>query len=308
MSTKYTVEQIETGGTQCKFHSMGAERDGWILPDGVGVDYAGYTQLSFEPETITTADVEGLRRARAAVANAQLVAMGYAKPEVVASAWTTHGNAWLKVVQGSAPKDTAFQTIYVVFNEQSAQLVSATIEPYNTSNPGALHLARLDQANSQFSNQEPYGKPLTEHQGWLVAGNEWVQAGYAEHAGQRMLIEVRILFRPGTPALISVSSFNITCALSNDAEWTPSYKEWRHGGWYVTNLSYPSGACGCVSNNYHDKRWRIVTDCRRDILGQPGDYHFATRDEAAQAERALVRDLTLQTLERRPWKALVAGA
>lgn len=38
----------------------------------------------------------------------------------------------------------------------------------------------------------------------------------------------------------------------NDQEWTPIYSSWRHGGWYVHNVRYPSGACGCVSNNYPD--------------------------------------------------------
>ena len=31
--------------------------------------------------------------------------------------------------------------------------------------------------------------------------------------------------------------------------WTPEYEKWRHGGWYVCNVRYPSGAIGCVSNN-----------------------------------------------------------
>ena len=72
MAAKYTVEQIETVGTKCLFDSMGAQRDGWIMPDGHGVDYAGYAQLTFEPETIATSHKEGLMRARVAVATAML--------------------------------------------------------------------------------------------------------------------------------------------------------------------------------------------------------------------------------------------
>jgi hypothetical protein len=68
----------------------------------------------------------------------------------------------------------------------------------------------------------------------------------------------------------------------------PEYARWRHGGWYVVNLRYPSGACGCVSRNYPDKKWRIVCDDRRTDLGAPGDFTFATRDDAARAERALI--------------------
>ena len=44
--------------------------------------------------------------------------------------------------------------------------------------------------------------------------------------------------------------------------WTPIYTRWRHGGWYVSNLQYPNGAIGCVSNNYEDKKWRIACDSR----------------------------------------------
>lgn len=49
---KYTVEEIEKNGRPARFRSMGGERDVWIMPDGWGVDYAGYGQLVFRPETI----------------------------------------------------------------------------------------------------------------------------------------------------------------------------------------------------------------------------------------------------------------
>ena len=59
------------------------------------------------------------------------------------------------------------------------------------------------------------------------------------------------------------------------------YSPWRDGGWYVNNVRYPSGAAGCVSRNYPDKKWRIVCDKRET---QPT---FKTRDAAAAAEFAL---------------------
>ena len=77
-------------------------------------------------------------------------------------------------------------------------------------------------------------------------------------------------------------------------EWTPVYSRWRHSGWYINNVRYPSGACGCVSNNYPDKKWRIACDSRRNELGGPGDYTFASRDAAARAELALVNALPAQ--------------
>lgn len=58
------------------------------------------------------------------------------------------------------------------------------------------------------------------------------------------------------------------------------YERWRHGGWYVSNVQYPSGAVGCVSRNYPDKKWRVV--CHPlDFDKQPT---FPTRDAAALAE------------------------
>lgn len=78
---------------------------------------------------------------------------------------------------------------------------------------------------------------------------------------------------------------------TNAAEWTPTYSRWRHGGWYVTNISRPGGAVGCVSNKYPDKKWRIVCDSRRNGLGEAGDFTYKSRDAAAKAERELVQSL-----------------
>lgn len=76
-------------------------------------------------------------------------------------------------------------------------------------------------------------------------------------------------------------------AVPTPTTWQPIYSPWRHGGWYVSNLQYPSGACGCVSRNYPDHKWRIVCDPRRGDLGAPGDFTFPNRDAAAHAEYAL---------------------
>lgn len=71
--------------------------------------------------------------------------------------------------------------------------------------------------------------------------------------------------------------------MSDTETWIPSYAPWRHGGWYVSNVRYPSGAVGCVSNNYSDHKWRIVTE--NTGPGSEGDRTFANRDAAARAER-----------------------
>lgn len=66
-------------------------------------------------------------------------------------------------------------------------------------------------------------------------------------------------------------------------DFAPQYEPWRHGGWYVTNIRYPSGAVGCVSRNYPDRKWRIVSDERVDTTGLPR-HTFPNRDAAARAE------------------------
>lgn len=65
-----------------------------------------------------------------------------------------------------------------------------------------------------------------------------------------------------------------------------SYSRWRHGGWYVHEVRYPSGAVGCVSRNYKDRKWRIVCyDTKVPFEKHPT---FKCRDDAARAEFLLV--------------------
>lgn len=71
-------------------------------------------------------------------------------------------------------------------------------------------------------------------------------------------------------------------------QFIPEYSRWRHGGWYVHNVRYPSGAVGCVSRNYPDGRWRIVCDPR------DGDHTYRSRDEAATAELQLAQEGSAQ--------------
>ena len=83
-------------------------------------------------------------------------------------------------------------------------------------------------------------------------------------------------------------------AANSKSKWVPVFTKWRHGGWYVSNLHYPSGASGCVSNNYPDKKWRIACDDRRvGGLGGEGDFTYKSRDAAARAEYDLVQRLVV---------------
>lgn len=76
----------------------------------------------------------------------------------------------------------------------------------------------------------------------------------------------------------------------------PRYSKWRHGGWYVHGVPYPTGCSGCVSNKYPDKKWRIVCDYRRKDIGGEGDFTYPSRDDAAKAEYALAIQLTISTV------------
>ena len=67
--------------------------------------------------------------------------------------------------------------------------------------------------------------------------------------------------------------------------FVPVYSKWRHGGWYVCNVRYPSGACGCVSRNYADRKWRVVCHPLDHSIAPT----FRNRDEAARAEFELAK-------------------
>lgn len=130
------------------------------------------------------------------------------------------------------------------------------------------------------------------------AFHEALAAGFAEYAAER---EAAIAANPagfaheGCDHAYGICSASPTGAYQPREtpapapapvdNWTPQYSRWRHGGWYVDNVRYPSGAVGCVSRNYPDRKWRIVCD-RRPFDEAPT---FASRDAAARAERDLAR-------------------
>lgn len=209
---RYDIIQLETHGIRCKFLSKGVLREGRIMADGVGVEYDGYTQICFEPETITTD------------------------------------------------------------NEQ------------------ALHRCRTAVATQHFKNTD-FGDYISLAEGWIVEGDEWTRICYSGQGETLCQLEFRLSFRTNMAESTTQCIFDITQALTEDDDtWEPSYSPWRHGGWYVHNVQHMKGGCGCVSNNYPDKKWRIACDERRGNLGEPGDFTFRTRDEAAKAERALIRE------------------
>lgn len=76
---------------------------------------------------------------------------------------------------------------------------------------------------------------------------------------------------------------------------TFTYERWRHGGWYVAEVAYPEGGCGCVSRSMvhpvtfkADKKWRIACDER------PGDHTYPSRDAAAAAEYKIAAERCLR--------------
>ena len=72
-----------------------------------------------------------------------------------------------------------------------------------------------------------------------------------------------------------------------------TYERWRHGGWYVLEVTWPNGGSGCVTRNFTDRKWRIACD-ERPFEQQPT---FRTRDDAARGEWLYVQQL----VQAAPW-------
>jgi hypothetical protein len=175
-----------------------------------------------------------------------------------------------------------------------------TFEPASitTDNGEALFIARSAVAEQCFAEQYA-GKACTNIGEWFEEDGEFVKLFTTTDRGQTTVMEAHVGFRKESASWIFTNYFDQTAALSDDSTWEPAFSPWRHGGWYVSNNRFPNGSSGCVSNNFRDGKWRIVCDNRRTELDQPGDYTFKTRDEAARAERSIIRQLVLETQARR---------
>ena len=154
-SAKYGVQQIEDFGTRCQFYSMGGLRDGWIMPDGVGVDYAGYAQLRFEPETITTDDAIGLMRARCAVAQQNFATLDFGYTFTEAQGWIDEGDKLVGVCYAIKDGERSQLEFKVSFMEGSASSTSTNL--FNVSDA----LANDEAWAPMFS---PW-----RHGGWYVS-------------------------------------------------------------------------------------------------------------------------------------------
>lgn len=84
-------------------------------------------------------------------------------------------------------------------------------------------------------------------------------------------------------------------------KWRPSYEPWRHGGSYVWNLRYPSGAVGCIASARHtiSGKFEIACDPRRGTGVDEKELQYKTRDEAAYAERDLVVQMWRDVIAKR---------
>ncbi len=149
--------------------------------------------------------------------------------------------------------------------------------------------ARLAAAETQYCSTD-FGYLITAVEPWREDGAKLVRFVQAERNGQSSLLEYSVLFAPDSARVICCRVFDFTEALAEDDDWVPMFSAWRKGGWYVWNIARPEGGCGCVSRNYADGKWRIVSDPHRDEPGAPGDFTYATRTEAAKAERALIAE------------------
>lgn len=81
-------------------------------------------------------------------------------------------------------------------------------------------------------------------------------------------------------------------------EWTPVYSYWRHGGSYVDNLPYPSGAVGCIASARRTHSGRFELACPPADAEWTGPRTFRTRDAAARAEASYALSLWAALWER----------
>lgn len=169
-------------------------------------------------------------------------------------------------------------------------------QPNNCAND--LLAARIAEAESRFQ-QGHFGYGYLTSEPWFEEDGKLVKVMFGKQYDKTIHLEARVSFMQGTSKVSSSMVLNITEALAEDSSWKPMFSKWRHGGWYVHGITHLNGGCGCVSNNYVDGMWRIVCDPRRVDVNEPGDYTFKTRQEAAHAERALIRELTLAMLQKR---------
>lgn len=161
---RYTVAQIETQGVSCKFHSMGKVRDGWIMPDGYGVAYAGYSQLRFDPDTIATENQEGLLLARKAVASMRFDHTRFGNKLVSSEDWIVETDDLVMVYttgDETAPTQIEFR---VTFKPNAAESTSS-------------RLFNLTQALAENDDAwEPVFSPW-RHGGWIISNLQTSSGG-----------------------------------------------------------------------------------------------------------------------------------
>lgn len=153
-----------------------------------------------------------------------------------------------------------------------------------------LQSARLAAAEDQLKICSSGHYIITATDQWRVEGDKLARLCQGVGGQAVSLLDFTVLFAPGSARVIRCGFFNFCQALHESEGWQPLFSKWRHGGWYISNIVWPEGGCGCVSRNYEDGKWRIVCDPRRNDLGAPGDFTYASRTQAAMAERALIAE------------------
>lgn len=116
--------------------------------------------------------------------------------------------------------------------------------------------------------------------GYLITGRDTKGRSCRVFVSTRPIAEkVRAKIRAGDE--ITTADFQPAPDADPAESWVPVFTPWRHGGWYVVNLRYPSGAVGCVAKR-DDGKWMVACDER----SEPPT--FANRELAAREERRLV--------------------
>jgi len=124
---QHSIVQIDNLGIPCHFttRSAGSQAQviGWIMPDGVGVFQAQGIMVEFEPGSIITDHLEGLRLARQGAAERHFDRFIHDYRITEAGKWIADGDKWVKRSGASIAAVPGTLSIHVTFKAGAAELL-----------------------------------------------------------------------------------------------------------------------------------------------------------------------------------------
>jgi len=154
---QHSIVQIDNLGIPCHFttRSAGSEAQviGWIMPDGVGVFQDQGIRIEFEPGSIITDNLDGLRLARQGAAERHFNRFIHDYQITDDGKWIADGEKWFKRSGASIAAVPGTLSIHVTFKAGAAELLR-----FYTEFQSEAH----EKANSQPYRQGVVGIKLAE--------------------------------------------------------------------------------------------------------------------------------------------------